>query len=302
MLPKRRALYVSDLDGTLLRSDGRLSPYSVRTLTRLIREGMRFTVASARGCGQIRIALGGLRLPLPVVNQNGAFVSDLATGSHAAVHALSPAIASDLWSLLTDSGCSPFLITFDGGADRLYYNDGILRNDGMRRFLHHRQRSQDPRLTRLDDLSDGLDEQVVCLTVIDTLARVGNIHRQVITRHGDAVQVNSYDHYDSLWYWLTIHAAGATKDQALTKLMRLRNLTGRRLVVFGDQINDLGLFRLADEAYAVAGAAPELIRHATAVIGSHDEDAVARWLESRWCYVQPDRWAEIGRAGSPPDR
>ena len=45
----RQTLYVSDLDGTLLRSDGSLSAYSVRTLTRLIREGMHFTVASARG-------------------------------------------------------------------------------------------------------------------------------------------------------------------------------------------------------------------------------------------------------------
>ena len=53
----RQTLYVSDLDGTLLRSDGSLSPYSVRTLNRLIGEGMPFTVASARGCGEIRYAL-----------------------------------------------------------------------------------------------------------------------------------------------------------------------------------------------------------------------------------------------------
>ena len=40
----RQALYVSDLDGTLLRSDSTLSPYSVRTLNRLIGEGLRITV------------------------------------------------------------------------------------------------------------------------------------------------------------------------------------------------------------------------------------------------------------------
>ena len=53
-------------------------------------------------------------------------------------------------------------------------------------------------------------------------------------------------------------------------------------MVFGDQVNDIGMFRMADEAYAVAGAAPELARHATAIIGSNDEDAVARWLAHRW--------------------
>lgn len=136
----RQALYVSDLDGTLLRSDGSLSPYSARTLTRRIGEGMRFTVASARGCGPTRIALDGLRLRLPVIATNGASISDLATGRHVAVHALPPGIAHDLWTLFHGRGYSPFLFTFDGSADRFYYTTDSLRNDGMRRFHRKRQR------------------------------------------------------------------------------------------------------------------------------------------------------------------
>ena len=54
------------------------------------------------------------------------------------------------------------------------------------------------------------------------------------------------------------------------------------MVVFGDQINDVGMFRMADEAYAVTGSAPALAQHATTVIGSNDDDAVARWLDARW--------------------
>ena len=42
------------------------------------------------------------------------------------------------------------------------------------------------------------------------------------------------------------------------------------------------MFRIADEAYAVAGAAPDLVQHATSVIGSNDDDAVTRWLDTRW--------------------
>ncbi len=42
------------------------------------------------------------------------------------------------------------------------------------------------------------------------------------------------------------------------------------------------MFRMADEVYAVAGAVPELAEHATAIIGSNDDDAVARWLAHRW--------------------
>ena len=277
----RQALYVSDLDGTLLRSDGSLSPYSVRTLNRLIGEGLRFTVASARGCGPIRNALGGLQVPLPVIATNGAFVSDLATGRHHSVHALPPGIAHDLWTLFHGRGYSPFLFTFDGSADRFYYTTDSLRNDGMRRFHRKRQIRQDPRLSRLHDLREGLDDQVVRFTLIDSLPRIQDLKREIRRRHGDAVQIHSHDHYDALWYHLTVLDARATKDHGAAALKRLLDLAQCRLVVFGDQNNDISMFRMADESYAVAGAAPELA-DATAIIGSNDDDAVARWLAHRW--------------------
>ena len=278
----RQALYVSDLDGTLLRSDGSLSPYSVRTLTRLIGEGMLFTVATARGCGPMRIAPGGLRLRLPVIATSGASVSDLATSRHHSVHALPPGIAHDLWTLLNGRGYSPFLFTYDGSADRFYYTRDSLSNDGMRRFHRKRQSRQDPRLRRLHDLREGLDDQVVRFTLIDSLPRIQDLKREIRRRHGDAVQIHSHDHYDALWYHLTVLDARATKDHGADALKRSPGLAHRRLVVFGDQVNDIGMFRIADEAYAVAGAAPELAEHATAIIGSHDDDAVTRWLEHRW--------------------
>lgn len=276
----RQALYVSDMDGTLLRSDGSLSPYSLRTLNRLIADGMRFTVASARGCGPIRLALNGLRLPLPVINQNGAFVSDLASGRHLAINALPPRVARGLWSMLNDAGCTPFLMTFDGAYDRLYWNDAILRNDGMRGFLHDRQRNQDPRLARLDHLPDGLHDHVVCLTTFDSARRIRELEQAIRLRYGESVTLHSHEEHG---HWLVaIHDARATKEQGVARVLQGQNLPDPRLVVFGDQVNDVGMFRIADEAYAVAGATPALVQQATALIGSNDDDAVARWLDALW--------------------
>jgi len=282
----RQALYVSDLDGTLLRSDGSLSPYSLRTLTRLIREGMLFTVASARGCNLISAAVGDLPLRLPVIDQNGACVSELASRRHLVVHAIDPPVARDLWSLLEEHGCNPFLMTVDGASDRVYYDESVLHNQGMRRFLENRERIRDPRLRKLGDMRDGLADQVVCLTVIGAPSRMRDVERAVRARHDGSVQTHCYEPFneglDSSWHMLTIHDSRATKDQGVASLTRLLNIANRRVVVFGDQINDIGMFRMADEAYAVADAAPELAEHATAVIGSNDDDAVARWMEMHW--------------------
>ena len=62
---------------------------------------------------------------------------------------------------------------------------------------------------------------------------------------------------------MAVHDARATKEQGVAHVLQGQNLSEPRLVVFGDQINDAGMFRMADEAYAVAGAVPKLAQHAT---------------------------------------
>ena len=48
-----------------------------------------------------------------------------------------------------------------------------------------------------------------------------------------------------------------------------------------DSVNGLSMCRAADEAYAVSNALEELKAAATAVIGSNEEDAVAKFLKNR---------------------
>ena len=71
--------------------------------------------------------------------------------------------------------------------------------------------------------------------------------------------------------------------RAASKANAIRQLAARlgceRIVAFGDGVNDLDMFAIADEAYAVANAVPELQKAATAVIGGNDGDGVAKWLE-----------------------
>ena len=47
-------------------------------------------------------------------------------------------------------------------------------------------------------------------------------------------------------------------------------------------MNDLPLFQAAEESYATANAMPQVKAAATAVIGSNEEDGVARFLLERF--------------------
>ena len=97
--------------------------------------------------------------------------------------------------------------------------------------------------------------------------------------YGDLVETHLFE--DSRfpnWYWLMIQDRRATKDQALGWLIEAHGLDGDELVVFGDQINDITMFRMAARAVAVANAHPDVKRHATRIIGSNEEDSVVKYI------------------------
>lgn len=71
-----------------------------------------------------------------------------------------------------------------------------------------------------------------------------------------------------------------SKSNAIKQLQTLVNC--ERLVVFGDGKNDIDMFQLADESYAVKNADDELKKYATAIIPSNDDDGVAKWLEHNY--------------------
>lgn len=68
----------------------------------------------------------------------------------------------------------------------------------------------------------------------------------------------------------------ATKAEAIQKLKEMWNCD--KVVSFGDAINDIPMFEISDECYAVENAVPELKKAATAVVDSNERDGVAKWL------------------------
>ena len=80
--------------------------------------------------------------------------------------------------------------------------------------------------------------------------------------------------------WLDVHHSDASKGGAIETLKRLLGL--ERVICFGDSDNDLSMFAAADESYAPANADEHIKSAATAVIGHHDEDGIARFLRERF--------------------
>ena len=80
-------LYITDLDGTLLEDDQTLSKETIKTINRLIEEGVMITYASARSYLTASQVTEPLHFKLPVIVQNGTFI-DMPDGEEIIGHYL----------------------------------------------------------------------------------------------------------------------------------------------------------------------------------------------------------------------
>jgi Cof subfamily protein (haloacid dehalogenase superfamily) len=272
------ALFVSDVDGTLVDRRARLSAGTRARLTALLHAGLPFTVASARSALSLGVMLEGLPLTLPVVEFNGAFITDLATGHRPFVRALSEGVGPHVHELAHGLGLTPFVSTFDGAHDQLFVESA--RNEGSQWYLDERRAFCDPRLRHVDDVRVGFAQQVVCMTFIAREPELVPLFEQLQQHHAERVRVEFYENkYQPGWHWLSVHDTRATKAEALRELCATLDVPLANLTVFGDERNDIPMFEIAGRAVAVANAHSDVKACAHELIGDHEEDSVVGYLE-----------------------
>lgn len=261
-------LYVSDLDGTLLKSDERISAYTSHVLNELTAKGLLFSYATARGYQTARKVTAGLEMRVPLVVHNGAMIVDSADGRVLHRNTFGEEAKTVLDDLLAQ-GIQPVVYALIDGRQRLSVC-GSPRAKGLRTFVE--ERKADPRLRCVDRPDELYAGEIYYFTCIDREEKLRSLYETYRQQHRCVFDREFYTRD----YWLEIMPKEATKANAIGQLQRM--LGCGRVIVFGDGINDMDMFEMADEAYAVANACDELKAIATEVISSNDEDAVAEWL------------------------
>ena len=269
----QKTLYISDLDGTLLQPNERLSAFGCQTINQLVKSGMLFSYATARSYHTAKKCTAGLDAKIPLIVYNGALIVDNQTGDILTENIFSPQQASDIYTLLRRCGIHPIVYSLINGVEKFSYDQTAVPLP-TRNFLDQRRGDgRDHPLTGDEQLLNG---KVYYFTCIDESERLLKADRLIREQFGDICnQVCQKDIYSGD-QWLEIMPASASKAHAARQL---KELTGaEKMVAFGDGPNDLPLFDAADEGYAVENAHPLLKSAATSIIGLNTNDGVARWL------------------------
>ncbi|MGC1851866.1 MAG: HAD hydrolase family protein [Solirubrobacterales bacterium] len=271
-------IYVCDLDGTLLRSDGTLSDFSRRGLNRLLKAGVTLTVASARGTPGMRSLLAGVGIRLPVIELNGAFVSEFESGRHLVSNLLSRAEACAAVEIIAETGNDPVISTWDGRRDGVHF--GSRTNDSTQWYLEEKRRYRDPRLEACDDLLGiARTENAAQITTFALDEEAVALVERLRTAIGDGAIVHSAANmYWPGWTEITIQHQDAVKGAAIPALLSACGKAGANVVACGDHLNDLSMFAVAMRRIAPANAHPEILASASEVVGCNDEDGIVRYL------------------------
>jgi len=270
-------IYISDLDGTLLRNDATLSQYSRQSLNKLINEGVKFTVASARSIYSIKSILQDLSLELPIIEFNGAYITDYKTEEHLVINNISKEICLEILDVIEKYDLKPFISSYDGKQNNLYYEQ--TNNWGMQWYLEDRIRIKDKRLKQVSNVKKVFNENVVCFNLMNKRENLILPMEYLKERYSDVLEMHIMENqYSPGWHWLTIHDKKATKREAIKTLKKCENLLEYETVVFGDNINDIKMFKGADRAIAVENAIDELKEYASEIIGENESDSVVDFI------------------------
>lgn len=267
-----RTLYVTDLDGTLLNTEERINPYSIDIINSLVEKGMLFTYATARSLSSASIVAKGLSTNIPVIVYNGTFIINPATGETLASEGFQKEETNKVIEILGQYDISPLVYSYVDNIEKVSWVTSK-ENEGIKRYLSRRQ--GDRRLRPLDSPEHLYDGEIFYFTCIGEKEELQPVY-DIFSKDGRYKCTLQQELYRPE-YWFEIMPKGATKANAIKKLKELWNCD--RVISFGDAINDIPMFEISDECYAVENAVEELKKLATGIIGSNNDDGVAKWLQ-----------------------
>lgn len=269
-------LIVFDLDGTLLDASATISPYTRETLARLSERGILYTVATGRALHASRDILHGHGFRLPQAYKNGVLIWNPAREDYTHHNFLTLSEIQHVLEAVLAQGVTPFLFTLEPHNEHAIYHPPLKTEAEFQLAESFRARSGVRVLPAAVLPAEAEITNVSALGsahAIDAVARLILDEPDLVAYHGPAIEGNELK-------WIDIHHKRASKGNAVDVLRR--ELGASRVLCFGDADNDLSMFAAADEAYAPENASAEVRSAATAVIGHHDEDGIARFLRERF--------------------
>ena len=268
-------LFVTDLDGTLLQPDVSVSEKTRSILTKLLREGLQLTVATARTSFTVMPLLDGIPFTLPLILQNGSVLHDPVRNKIVDAAGIPPDAYLEVCALYWRYGFNGFVFCVPKDELRCCYT--ALSTPHMQRYYQARHDRFGKPFYQVGSMEALAAECPVYMSLNAPKPVLDPLREELRGIEGITVAYYQDVYEPEIWY-LEISAPDASKFHGVQKVQQM---TGASTVTgFGDNRNDFPLFDACDTKIAVGNAADVLKARADLIIGSNTEDAVAAYLQT----------------------
>lgn len=255
-------LIVSDMDGTLLRSNHELSPEFSAVHQQLIDKNIHFVPASGRQFFSITSYFENNKNDMAIIAENGTYVTY--KGNEVFVDELDQ---NSIKEIVLESRKIEGANLVLAGKNAAYVES---KDPDFLSFFQNFYAKNE----KVDDLLAIENEQFIKVAIHHSGGSAKNLypHFKRFEKHNLNVVISGE-------VWMDMMNNGTNKGKALTELQQQLNISPEETMVFGDYMNDIEMLKLAKYSFAMENAHPSVKEIANYEAPSNDNDGVIQIIK-----------------------
>lgn len=251
-----KKLFVTDLDGTLLNDDSKISPNTLYAIKTLREQGHRFGIATGRPYPSAKATIPDMEALFDFgIFNNGANVYDFSDGEIKDQYPLSREVIEDILAIYRPMGGNP--IIFDGNTMCCDFRDAY--TESITSFL-------DVRFQDVTPFLEDTHEKIIFSAFGDTMDRM--------EAHALSNPSPIYNAFKSQKELLEFTDPRINKWNGLGYYLDKHKLSSEHVISFGDANNDKELVEECINGYAMANATDLVKSVASAITRSNHDEGV----------------------------
>lgn len=281
---------IMDMDGTLLAPGDHILPETKQKLLELEKQGVTLILASGRSYTRLLPYAHELELEKYggyLIEVDGISLYDVQAGQREVLRRMDPSEIREVYSDLMHLNCEAQACFDDGFFD--YFDEDIRhKKEELRRKRNIPAdfpwtagpwdwladlRSGYPRQTFIKSV-DEINRPINKIQLMQDEDKIKDIYAFLIRKYGEQFEI-----FRTCPRQLEILPKGFSKGKTLKRLMEMKGWKKDEVVAFGDGENDVSMFEVVDDSFAMANARDFIKAYARYETASNADNGIMKGLE-----------------------
>ena len=264
-------LLASDIDGTIIDKDNKISPYNIEAIKKLNTTNVEFTLCTEKTyfmikdfCKQVNASYG--------IFGNGTQIIDLKTGKEIIRNSLKQYDIETCIDIANKNNLYVHIYT-----DNKIISQGNLKYMAYRNYKLYKENIT---FSVVEDLKQyiKLNNPSILKLIISGKSNLNTVKQEILLNQNLSVmQIKKYNEYkdkiiNEEYEYLDIVPKAINKYNSLKQLCNYLNITENEIMAIGDNINDIDMIENAAIGVAIGGSYQEVLKKASYVTKNSAKD------------------------------